>query len=330
MTAVMEPLIYVLIFLAVTLMAQGIASTLLTSGDQRRQVNRRLTLLDAGMTREEAYSALIQVSELPQLGNRQIREWLRQLDLYRRQANVSYSLQRIGVAIGVAIGVLWVLATLNLAASGQLSITTLIMTAIGAIILPIVAAYVWVSSKRNRRLKQIDAQLPMALDIMNRGLRAGHPVLSALQLAAGEIGDPLGTEFGLVVDETVYGKEFSEALADFAQRVGSPECHFFAVSVGIQAQTGGNLGEILDSLATVMRGRATLGRRIQSLSSEGRATAVLLSALVPFTAGAQMLMNPTAYSSNFNDPMFWPAVQIGLASYCIGMAIISRIINFRY
>ena len=146
----------------------------------------------------------------------------------------------------------------------------------------------------------------------------------------GAVIDPQARLVGLVVDETIYGKEFSDALANFAQRIGSPECHFFAVSVGIQAQTGGNLGEILDGLAVVMRGRATLGRRIRSLSSEGKATAILISALVPMVAAGQMLIHPNIYSDKFNDPGFWPAVQVGCLIYFVGMFIISRIINFKY
>jgi len=330
MNSAAEPLIYVLVFIAVAMLTQAAASTVFSSSDRSRRINRRLTLMESGMSREEAYSALIQVSNLPELGNRQIREWLRQLDLYRRQANVSMPLQQIAIIIAASALGLWTLSLINLLVTTNLSVTSLVMTLIGAVTLPFVATYLWLSTRRRRRMKQIEDQLPMALDIMNRALRAGHPVIAALQLAASEIGDPLGTEFGLVVDETIYGKEFSDALANFAQRIGSPECHFFAVSVGIQAQTGGNLGEILDGLAVVMRGRATLGRRVRSLSSEGKATAILISALVPMVAAGQMLIHPTIYSDKFNDPSFWPAVQVGCLIYFVGMFIISRIINFKY
>ena len=325
-----EPMIYVLVFVAVAMLTQAMASAAFSSSDRTRRINRRLTLLESGMSRQDAYAALIQVSSLPEMGNRQVREWLRQLDLYRRQSNTSMPLQQIGLLIGAAALGLWALAIVNLLMTTNLSVTSLIMTLVGAVTLPVLLAYLWLSSRRGKRMKQIEDQLPMALDIMNRALRAGHPVLAAMQLAASEIGDPLGTEFGLVVDETVYGKEFSDALANFALRVGSPECHFFAVSVGIQAQTGGNLGEILDGLATVMRSRATLRRRVRSLSSEGKATAILISALVPIVAAGQMLLRPTIYSDKFNDPGFWPAVQVGCVIYGLGMFIISRIINFKY
>ena len=214
--------------------------------------------------------------------------------------------------------------------TSSLTVTALIVTMVGAVLLPVVAGYMWLSHLRNKRLKQIDEQLPAALDIITRALKAGHPVVSALQLAANEIGDPLGTEFGLVVDETIYGMELRNALASFAQRVGSQECHFFAVSIGIQAQTGGNLGEILEGLATIMRGRASLGRRIKSVSSEGRATAALMIGLVPIAVATQSLVRPNSYIDKFNDPIFWPTVGYCCVLFVIGIFTIRRIVNFKY
>jgi len=330
MNGVLTPLIFVLVFIAVAMLTQAVAETIFSSSDRTRRINRRLTLLESGLSREETYSTLIQVSSLPELGNRQVRTWLSQLDLYRRQANVAMPLQRIAVLLGSAALALWTLSLINLLLTARLTISSVLMTLIGAVTLAVVGTYLWLNMRRSRRLKQIEEQLPMALDIMNRALRAGHPVVSAMQLAATEIGDPLGTEFGLVVDETVYGKEFSEALSDFAIRVGSDECHFFAVSVSIQAQTGGNLSDILDGLATVMRARATLGRRVRTLASEGKATAIMISSLVPLVAAGQMLIRPTIYSDKFNDPGFWPAVQVGCLMYFGGIFIISRLINFKY
>jgi tight adherence protein B len=180
------------------------------------------------------------------------------------------------------------------------------------------------------RLKKIEEQLPLALDIVNRAVRAGHPVISAVQLAADELGDPVGSEFGLIVDETTYGVEFRDALANFARRTGSPDAHFFAVSVSIQSETGGNLAEILEGLANVMRGRATLGKRVRSLASEGRASATLLSVLPIFMVGLQFLIHPKVYTSKFSDPIFWPVVGIAGILYLIGWFIIRRIINFKY
>jgi tight adherence protein B len=94
------------------------------------------------------------------------------------------------------------------------------------------------SRKRAKRLKLLEEQMPLALDVINRALRAGHPVVSAIRLAADEMGDPIGSEFGLIVDETTYGFEFRDALVNFARRTGSPDAHFFAVSISVQAGNG--------------------------------------------------------------------------------------------
>ena len=179
-------------------------------------------------------------------------------------------------------------------------------------------------------MKALEEQMPLALDVINRAIRAGHPVVSAVQLAASEMGDPIGSEFGLVVDETTYGFAFKDALTNFAHRTGSPDAHFFAVSVGIQSETGGNLAEILAGLAAVIRGRATLGKRVKALSSEGRASALLLSALPAMLISALFMMHPTFYTSKFSDPIFWPAVAGVSLLYVLGWVMIRRIVNFKY
>ncbi len=133
------------------------------------------------------------------------------------------------------------------------------------------ASYVWLTSRAQaRRQKVFEGQLPLALDIVTRALRAGHPVVSAVQLAAEEMGDPIGSEFGLIVDETSYGLEFKDALLNFARRTGSPDAHYFAVSVGIQSETGGNLAEILTNLADVIRDRQSLTSAREGASQRGK------------------------------------------------------------
>ncbi len=144
------------------------------------------------------------------------------------------------------------------------------------------------------------------------------------------MGDPIGSEFGLIVDETTYGFDFKDALANFARRSGSPDARFFAVSVGIQSETGGNLAEILEGLARVMRGRATLGKRVRALSSEGRISALILSGLPIFLVSFMMLVQPRFYTSKFSDPIFLPAIAVILGIYLLGWLMIRRIINFRY
>jgi len=179
-------------------------------------------------------------------------------------------------------------------------------------------------------MRTLEEQLPLALDIVVRSLRAGHPVVSALQLVTTELGDPIGSEFGLIIDETTYGFELREALANFARRTGSQDAHFFAVSVAIQSETGGNLAEILENLARVIRGRITLGKRVKALSSEGRMSAIVLSILPLFLIASLMLSQPQYYAERWQDPLFLPVVLAVMVVYGLGLYMMHRIANFKY
>jgi tight adherence protein B len=327
----LSPLIYVFAFVAVVLLVQAISGLVFARQDRTQRVNRRLTMLDAGMSREDVYRNLVRKVGAPKVGGARLLDLHERVEIYCRQAGVAVApVQLLGLAAGGA-AVLWLLA-LSMAGSkeGSSILVSGAMSLIGACALSLLGVFLWVRSRRVRRLKLIEEQLPLALDIVNRAVRAGHPVISAVQLASDELGDPIGSEFGLIVDETTYGMDFKGALASFARRTGSPDAHFFAVSVSIQSETGGNLAEILEGLARVMRGRNTLGKRVRALASEGRASAVLLSVLPVLMIGVQLLIHPRIYSDKFSDPIFWPAVITTGVIYFLGWAMVHRIINFKY
>jgi tight adherence protein B len=254
-----------------------------------------------------------------------------QLVHYYRQAGMEGSPLRSLSYVAMASVALWVVSFLVLR-GGNLSgfVLNAALAAPASLVICSLSYWVWLSRKRAKRLKQLEEQMPLALDVINRALRAGHPVVSAVRLAGEEMGDPIGSEFGLIVDETTYGYEFREALVNFARRTGSPDAHFFAVSIGVQAETGGNLAEILEGLATVIRGRTMLGKRVRALSSEGRASALLLSILPVLLIGFMLLFQPEYYTSKFPDPIFWPIAAGVFFLYLVGLYMIRRIINFRY
>ena len=116
---------------------------------------------------------------------------------------------------------------------------------------------------KSYRLKKFAEQLPDALDIMVRSLRAGHPITAAIGLVAREMPDPAGTEFGILVDELTFGLELREALARMGERVDHPDLHFMIVSVTIQHGTGGNLAEVLSNLSSVIRDRFRLYKKVR-------------------------------------------------------------------
>lgn len=331
MPGLLAPLAYVLAFAAVVVLTQSVAGLVFASRDRTQRVNRRLTMLEAGVDPEQVYASLVRRTSAPTLGVPILAEWRRRAELYLRQAGLSLSLGRLLVLTTAAAGGLW-LVGLALAErqSGGGFLATSFVSLGGAVALSGAGAWLWVRGRRTARIKQIERQLPIALDIINRAIRAGHPVISAVRLASEELSDPIGSEFGLIVDETAYGVDFKEALANFARRTGSGDAHFFAVSVSIQSETGGNLAEILEGLASVVRGRHSLSQRIKSLSSEGRASAVLISVLPIFMIAVQMLVHPRIYADKFSDPIFWPVVAVTLLVYLTGWVIVRRIINFRY
>jgi tight adherence protein B len=324
-------LLLVLIFSAVVLAVEATARLLFSFGDQNKRVNRRLTMLASGMQHAEVYSALVRRPALPFDSDPALVRLYERFALFCRQAGLQMSpLRLLGFLLAIALG-MWVATLFTVRAGDFLGVAlNSTLTFIASAVITGLGAWVWLGRQRSKRLRALEDQLPSALDIINRALRAGHPVVSAVQLASDEMGDPIGSEFGLIVDETTYGFEFKEALANFARRTGSPDAKFFAVSVGVQSETGGNLAEVLEGLAAVMRGRATLSKRVKALSSEGRISALILTALPVFLVAFMMLIAPTFYTSKFADPIFWPSVGGILVLYLIGWLIIHRIINFRF
>jgi tight adherence protein B len=321
-----SPLIYVLAFLAVVLFVQAVTSVVFASRDRQREVNRRLTMLGSGMEPHAVYTVLVRKKPADTSNQRPGTALLQRLDLRLGQAGVSIPAVRF-IAIIAAVSVfLWVVSVL-VTGSGIADAVVSLLASFG-----IVSALtsLWLERRRRVRVKRIEEQLPTALDVIVRGLRAGHPVISAIQLAATEMGDPLGSELGVVVDESTYGYELRDALTNLARRTDSEDAQFMAVSVGIQAQTGGNLAEILENLATVVRERAGLTKRVHALSSEGRVSAGLLTVLPILMVLGLGLMSPGYYTSKFSDPLFWPIMGGVLVLYGIGRIWIYRITHFRY
>jgi tight adherence protein B len=324
-------LIYVLAFIAMVFAVQGVAGVYFASRDSTQRINRRLTLLASGMKQSDVYSALVRRPVGGPASNNFLLRLYDRLVLYCGQAGYEGSPLSLLAFVGIASAVLWLVSFLLLRNG---SFAGIVLEAIFAMpasaVICGLLGWIWLSRKRSARLKLLEEQLPLALDVINRALRAGHPVVSAIRLAANEMGDPIGSEFGLIVDETTYGYEFREALTNFARRTGSPDAHFFAVSISVQAETGGNLAEILEGLATVIRGRSMLGKRVRALSSEGRASAVLLSALPALLIAFISLTHPDYYTDKTSNPIFWPVAGGVFLGYLAGLLMIHRILNFKY
>jgi tight adherence protein B len=242
------PIIYGLIFIAVLLLVEGIYLTVFgKSISLNSRVNRRLTLLEKGGQREQV------LEQLRKEASQHLKA--RGIPLYSllaikaQKANIAFSPKALIGIMGLLSCVAYLGLRIGTAASPAVQIALAIVMGVGAV-------YVWVNGKAKKRLALVEEQLPDAVELMVRSLRVGHPFASAIQIVAKEVPDPLGTEFGMIVDENAYGREISESLKDLAERMDMQDLRFLAVAVTIQQQSGGNLAEILDGLAKVIRASA--------------------------------------------------------------------------
>jgi len=195
----------------------------------------------------------------------------------------------------------------------------------GAACLP----YLLVLRNRRKRLYRIEEQLPETLDLMSRAMRAGHAFLSALQMAGTESPEPIAREFRIAAEEVNYGVAVQDALTNLAVRVPVTDLRFFVVAVAVQRETGGNLAELLDKIANLIRARFKLLGTIRVLSSEGRLSGWILTILPFALLGIINLINPKFMSILWKDPAGMIAVYAGLTLMVIGIFWMWRIINIR-
>ncbi len=199
-----------------------------------------------------------------------------------------------------------------------------------AVVLAFASIYLFLKLARRRRIAAFGEQLPDALDVIVRGLRAGHPFRVSLALVAREMPDPIGSEFGIVADEVTFGLEQTAAIDNLCRRVGEPDLSFFATAVTIQQQSGGNLAEIMTRLSRLLRSRTKMRLKIRSLSAEGRLSAIALSA-TPFALIAIIsLIAPSYFAAISDSPLIMPAVVVGVVLLVIGNFIMYRMVNFKF
>jgi tight adherence protein B len=187
----------------------------------------------------------------------------------------------------------------------------------------------YVRWKRSKRLRKIEHQLPDALDLMARALRAGHAFSSSLKMAGEELAEPIATEFRTVHDEVNFGVSLPQALSHLSERVPITDLRYFVVAVLIQRESGGNLTEILTNLARLIRERLKLFARIRVLSSEGRLSAWVLG-VMPFGLALLLnIVNPDFMSSLWKDPIGISIIQYTLTLMVIGIIILAKIVKIR-
>lgn len=191
------------------------------------------------------------------------------------------------------------------------------------------APFVIVKYVSKKRLDKFLEQLPDAVDMMVRSLRAGHPIAATIELVARETSNPVRAEFKLTHDEMAYGLDLRDALDNLARRISLRELHYMAVAIRLQITTGGNLAETLEVLSRVIRERRRLKNKIKALSAEGRMSATILSALPFVIATAIRLINPTYYADVPADPVITGGLCGAALMIGLGIFIMRRMVNFR-
>jgi tight adherence protein B len=179
-----------------------------------------------------------------------------------------------------------------------------------------------------KRIKQFTTNFPDAIDLMVRGLRSGLPITETLGIVSGEIPGPVGIEFRAVADKMKIGRTMEAALQDTADRLGTAEFQFFVITLAIQRETGGNLAETLSNLSDVLRKRAQMKLKIRAMSSESKASAMIVGSL-PFVVFTMVWMiNPEYMMNFFTDERLMVAGLGGLVWMGIGVGIMAKMVSF--
>jgi tight adherence protein B len=189
------------------------------------------------------------------------------------------------------------------------------------------APFVFLRIKLSKRQRKFEEQFPEALDLIGRALRAGHALTTGLGMVADEIPDPVGTEFRLIHDRQNYGMPLAEALRDFGGRVPLLDARFFVTAVLTQRESGGNLAEVLDNLAALIRERFKVKRQVRTVSAHGRITGWVLAFLAPTLAAILVLIAPEHMALMIQDPLGIQMIIGAMALQIIGVIAIRRIIN---
>src|ERR1700687_1254719 len=311
--------IYLLVAVSAGMFVEGAYLLFFSGASYRKNVNRRLKLLRNEPNRENILVQLRKERGLTSAGNYRVGlEFLNRLIL---QSGLTIGLGKllafvaVGAVVSFGLGLIWRGDPLQ-----ALLIALFCGTALPFLVLRFL---------RKRRQKRFGAQFPDGLDMIVRSLRACHPVPSALTMVAREMRDPIGSEFGIVVDEITYGADLETALRNLYFRIGHDHLPLFVTAVAIQGSTGGNLGEILENLSGVIRQRFKMRRKIRALAAEGRASAMILSALPLGMFIVIQVIAPDFYGSMWHEHLTKVLLFAAAGWMSVGNIIMFKMVNFK-
>lgn len=182
----------------------------------------------------------------------------------------------------------------------------------------------------NRRVAQFEEQFPEAIDLMARALRAGHAFTTALSMVGEELPDPVGGEFKLAYDRQNFGMPMPDALRSLGARVPLIDARFFVTAVLTQREVGGNLAEVLENLANVIRERFKVKRQVRVVTAHGRMTAWVLGSMPPVLAGVLTFLNPETMKIMWTHPTGIRMIAAAIVLQALGAFVISRLVKIDY
>jgi tight adherence protein B len=243
---------------------------------------------------------------------------LRDAEFILQQAGMSWTLQTlILLSVGMAVG----LGSMTLIMSRSVPVA-FVATMIGAML-----PTMYVRRRRTKRLNAFEELLPEAIDLVGRALRAGHPLTAGFKMAADDGPEPVAGEFRRVFEEQRFGLPIQDSLLGMADRVNIVDVRILVTAILIQREVGGNLAEILDNLAAVVRARFTIRRQIRVYTAQGRMTGYLLSALPIIVFSMLYMINAEYMSILFTDPVGKILIVVAITMQLIGFMWIRKIIK---
>jgi tight adherence protein B len=287
---------------------------------------------DRAVERLQAWTAPLEATQLEIVRKESLSDipWLNELLLRARRLQPLRVLHqradcRLPLGLFMLASPLLALSGLFLALSQRQ--TTVLALLFAAVLGSIPVGYlVWL---KNQRMAMFERQLPEALELVSRALRAGHALSVGLKIVGDEAADPIGQEFRRVFDEVSMGVALPQALQNMTERVDSVDVRFFVTSVMVQRETGGNLAEIIDSLAGLIRQRFELQLKVSALSAEGRFSAMILLGLPLLIGFLLYKINPDYMGLLFSDPMGQNLTTVGGIMMVLGAIVMKRMVTIK-
>ncbi|GAA4222848.1 type II secretion system F family protein [Sagittula sp. NFXS13] len=315
------PIIYGMIFLGVVALVNGVY--LVAFGKSisfSNKVNRRLEMLEKGERREDVLAKLRK--EMDQhMESRSLPIYSMLADKANKAAIAFTPQQLLMIMAGASV-----FAFVGLTIGTE---TGPAVRAVVAVVMGVGGVFMWVSHKAKKRLAMIEEQLPDAVELMVRSLRVGHPFSSAITIVSKEIKDPLATEFGIIADESAYGRDIGEALKHMAERLDMQDMRFLAVAVAIQQQAGGNLAEILEGLAKVIRARFRLFRRVKAITAEAQWSGKFLSSFPLLALLFIQVTKPDYYDGVKDHEYFIPGCLVVAVMLALNMLVMRWLVDIK-